>query len=92
MRQRDYTDDIRKFLPSHIPYFLKYSFICLFIFGCAGSWLLCGLSVVAAMGATLWLWGMDFSLHWLLLCHVGSRARGLQLSGSADSLVAVSRL
>ena len=37
----------------------------LFIFGCAGSLLRCGLWLLC-MGLTLWLWCSGFSLHWLL--------------------------
>ena len=73
--------------------FLQTYFIYLFNFGCAGSSLLLGLSLVSEIGATLSLWCMDFSLPWLLLLqsmdckvshlqqlgHMGSRAQAEQL-------------
>ena len=37
-----------------------------FIFGCAGSSSLCGLSPVAVSGSALELWCVGFSFQWLL--------------------------
>ena len=41
-------------------------FIYLFIFGCVGSSLLCGLSIVGASRGYSSLWCTGFSLQWLL--------------------------
>ena len=46
---------------------MDFLFIDLFIFGCVGSSLLCGLSLVVASGGYSSLWGAGFSLRWLLL-------------------------
>ena len=67
----------------------------LFIFGCAGSLLLCAhwLSLVATSGATLWLQCSGFSLWWLLLLQsTGSGARELQWLRRVGSVVVLNGL
>ena len=57
-------------------------FICLFIFGCIGSLLLCaGFSLVAASGGYSLLRCAGFSLRWLLLWSTGSRHAGFSSCG-----------
>ena len=67
---------------------LYYLFICLFVFGCVGSLLLCaGFLWLWRAGATL-RWGAGFSLRWLLLLQsTGSRHTGFSSCGTwAQSL------
>ena len=64
--------------------FLKiYLFLILFIFGCVGSSLLRGLSLVAASRGYSSLWCAGFSLWWLLLLRsTGCRSVGFSSCGS----------
>ena len=60
----------------------------LFIFGCVGSLLLRGLSVVAANGGYFSLWCAGFSLRWILLLgSTGSRRAGFSSCGLRASVV-----
>ena len=76
-----------------IVYIWNFIFIYLSTFGCVGSLLLRGLSLVAASGGYSSLWCAGFSLRWLLLLWStgsrrvgfssgGMRAQQLQLAGS----------
>ena len=58
--------------------FLKIILFIYFIFGCARSLLLCGLSLVAGSRDYSSLQSVGFSLQWLLLWSTSSRGRGLQ--------------
>ena len=58
-----------------IYYVLECYFI-IYIFGCAGSLMLC--KDFLWLGGLLWLSCTGFSLPWLLLCSMGSRAHGRQ--------------
>ena len=61
------------------PSFLKKYVFIYFTFACAGSSLLCGLSLVSTRRGYSLLWCMGFSLWWLLFfLSRGSRACGLQ--------------
>ena len=72
----DYRKTIISTLPRSID-FLKNKFIYLFNFGCIGSSLLHGLSLVVASGHHSSLWFTCFSLQWpLLLRSTGSRLPG----------------
>ena len=68
-----------------IFYFFKINLFILFIFGCVGSLLLCGLSLVAVSGGYSSLRCADFSLRWLLLLQsMGSRRVGFSSCGTRD--------
>ena len=71
-------------------FFFNYLFIYLFIFGCVGSLLLRGLSLVAASRGYSSLWCAGFSLQWLLLLRsLGSRRVGFSscVSRALESVV-----
>ena len=74
---------IRKMYINCAQIFLKNKFIYLFIFGCVGSSLLHGLSLVLVSGGYSSLWCAGFSLRWLLLLQsTGSRRAGFSNCGS----------
>ena len=79
------SDLLRTLLTPAIFFSLIYKFIylfILFIFGCVGSLLLCGLSLVAVSGGYSSLWCVGFSLSWLLLLRsMGSRHAGFSSCG-----------
>ena len=61
--------------------------LCLLIFGCAGSSLLHGLSLVAVNEGYAEVWCAGFSLPWLLLLQsAGSRCSGFSSCGAQASL------
>ena len=63
--------------------FIFLNFIYLFIFGCIGSSLLHGFSLVAASGGCSSLWCTGFSLWWLVfIAEHGALARGLSSCGA----------
>ena len=80
------------FLDREAKYIIKMSslsilllllFLNLFILGCIGSSLLCGLSLVAASGGYSSLRWVGFALWWLLLLQsLGSRCVGFSSCGS----------
>ena len=67
---------------SNIFFFFFLKDLILLIFGCIGSSLLHGLSLVVASRGYSSLWCMGFSLQWLLLLgSMGSRCAGFSSCG-----------
>ena len=69
-------------MTSFIFLILLKTVVCSLNFGCAGSWLVGGLSLVAVIGATLQWWSTGFSSQRLLLCSTGSQVRRLSSCSS----------
>ena len=75
-------------VPREAFYFFSINFIYLFIFGCVGSSLLCGLSLVGGNGGYSSLRCGGFSLQWLLLLRsTGSRGEGFSSCGTRTQLL-----
>ena len=67
----------------HLFFLFLIYLLYLFISGCIGSLLLCGLSLVAVSGGYSLLWCEGFSLQWLLLLQsTGSRRVGFSSCGT----------